>query len=69
MISIPVSLSFPNLTMMSFAPAKICGGCQIRVPRSIHEKTASSERGHVVISVVLSIISAAPRVVLQSAEI
>ena len=36
MISIPGSLSFANLVMMSSTPAESAGGCQIRVPRSIN---------------------------------
>ena len=32
----PGSLSFSKWVMMSSAPAKSTGGCQIRVPRSIH---------------------------------
>ena len=36
MISIQGSLSSAKLVVMPSAPCKICGGCQIRVPRSIH---------------------------------
>ena len=41
MISIPGSLSFAKFVSR---PCKICGGCQIRVPRSIHSCIRFNQR-------------------------